>query len=451
MAGTPQDSVVCVIGAGYVGLVTAAGLAEGGREVRLVETDAARRDAVAAGRAPIHEPGLDELLGAVVRDGRLRVAETMAEGAAGAGIVIVAVGTPPAPDGEADISQVRRAVEETLSHVSAGTVIAVKSTVPPGTTRSLARTTSRSDVSFVMFPEFLREGSALEDLHHPSRVVVGGEDPEAVRRVACLLDGSDAPRVLCDSVSAELIKYGANAFLATKISFINEMAQLCELTGGDIQSVADGMGLDPRIGRGFLNAGLGWGGSCFPKDVSALESSAGYHGQSFWLLKAAIEVNTQQRRRFIAKLRQGLGGRLEGRRITILGLSFKPFTDDLRQAPSLEVIRQLEHLGAEVVATDPVALPGAAGRLPAARLEADPYAAARDADACGLVTEWPDYAHLDWSRMLQMMRGRLVVDGRNFLDGRAITALGGIYVGMGRPGAAPEPGAFEGIPSIPLG
>jgi UDPglucose 6-dehydrogenase len=451
MAAPPQDRVVCVIGAGYVGLVTAAGLAEAGREVRLVEADAERRAAIAAGRAPIHEPGLDELLTGVVSAGRLRVADSMAEGVAGAGVVVVAVGTPPAPDGEADLSQVRQAVEELLPHVSAGTVVAIKSTVPPGTTRSLARAAARQDISFVMFPEFLREGSALEDLHHPSRVVVGGEDAEAVRRVAALLDSPDAPRVLCDSVSAELIKYGANAFLATKISFINEMAQLCELTGGDIASVADGMGLDPRIGRSFLNAGLGWGGSCFPKDVSALESSAGYHGQSFWLLKAAIEVNTQQRRRFIAKLRKGLEGGLEGRRIAILGLSFKPFTDDLRQAPSLEVIRQLEHLGAQVVATDPVALPGAASLLPATRLEADPYAAVRDADACGLVTEWPHYLQLDWGRVLSLMRGRLVVDGRNFLDGRAIAALGGVYLGMGRPGAAPEPGALEVLPSLPLG
>jgi len=334
MTGQADDGVVCVIGAGYVGLVTAAGLAERGREVRVVEVDPERRAAVSAGRAPIHEPGLDQVLSAVVGAGRLRAVESMGEGVAGAGIVIVAVGTPPTADGEADLAQVHAAVDAAVEHATPGAVVAIKSTVPPGTTRSLAHRCRRENLAFVMFPEFLREGSALEDIRNPSRVVVGGDDPAAVGRVAALLGDPDTPRLLCDSVSAELIKYGSNAFLATKISFINEMAHLCELTGADIEKVADGMGLDPRIGRSFLSAGLGWGGSCFPKDVRALETSAGYHGQSFWLLKAAIEVNSQQRRRFAGKLVQGLGGSLDGRRVAILGLAFKPFTDDMRQAPA---------------------------------------------------------------------------------------------------------------------
>jgi UDPglucose 6-dehydrogenase len=454
-----DDQIICIIGAGYVGLVTAAGLAEAGREVRVVEVDVDRRAAVAAGISPIFEPGLDELLSAVVASGRLRAVESMKEGAAGAGIVIVAVGTPPTPDGEADLSQVRLAVDQALAEVAPGAVIAIKSTVPPGTTRSLARDSSRRDVTFVMFPEFLREGSALEDLRHPSRVVVGGDDVAAVQRVAALLGGPDTTRLLCDSVSAELVKYGSNAFLATKISFINEMAQLCELTGADIEHVADGMGLDPRIGRSFLSAGLGWGGSCFPKDVRALETSAGYHGQSFWLLKAAIEVNSQQRRRFTAKLLQGLGGSLEGRRIAILGLAFKPFTDDMRQAPALEVVRQLEDLGAQVVATDPVALDRARPLLPRTALVADPYEAVTGADAVGLVTEWPAYRELDWGRVMGLMRGRLVVDGRNCLEGTVVTGHGGVYVSMGRrprglpgaiPGSAPE-AAASSVPPLPLG
>ena len=372
MAGQADDGVVCVIGAGYVGLVTAAGLAERGREVRVVEVDPERRAAVSAGRAPIHEPGLDQVLSAVVGAGRLRAVESMGEGVAGAGIVIVAVGTPPTADGEADLTQVHAAVDAAVEHATPGAVVAIKSTVPPGTTRSLARRCRREDLAFVMFPEFLREGSALEDIRNPSRVVVGGDDPAAVGRVAALLGDPDTPRLLCDSVSAELIKYGSNAFLATKISFINEMAQLCELTGADVETVADGMGLDPRIGRSFLSAGLGWGGSCFPKDVRALETSAGYHGQSFWLLKAAIEVNSQQRRRFTGKLLHGLGGSLEGRRVAILGLAFKPFTDDMRQAPAVDVIRQLEDLGAEVVATDPVALEPARPLLPRTTLVGRP-------------------------------------------------------------------------------
>jgi UDPglucose 6-dehydrogenase len=444
--------VVCVVGAGYVGLVTAVGLAELGREVRLVEVDPGRRTEVAAGRAPIPEPGLGAALGAVVASGRLRVVETMDEGVAGAGIVIVAVGTPPGPDGEADLAQVREAVDRAVEGAAAGTVLAIKSTVPPGTTRRLARRCRRDDVAFVMFPEFLREGSALEDLRHPSRVVVGGEDSEAVRRVAALLGGPETPRLLCDSVSAELIKYGSNAFLVTKISFINEMAQLCELTGGDIEKVAGGMGLDPRIGRSFLDAGLGWGGSCFPKDVRALENSAGYHGQSFWLLKAAIEVNTQQRRRFTTKLLHGLGGSLEGRRVAILGLAFKPGTDDMRQAPALDVIRQLEDLGAEIVATDPLALDRARLLLPGTTLVGDPYAAVEGADAVGLVTEWPEYRALDWVRVLSLMRGRLVVDGRNCLDGEEIAVRGGAYVSMGRRprGLSPAGPHLDADPAAPI-
>jgi UDPglucose 6-dehydrogenase len=438
-----DDRTVCVIGAGYVGLVTAVGLSESGRSVRVVEVDRERRETVAAGCCPFHEPGLGTLLGEYVRSGRLTPVESMASGVSGAGIVIVAVGTPPTPDGEADLRQVRRAVDEVLLHAASGAVIAIKSTVPPGTTRALERGSARKDVAFVMVPEFLREGSALHDLHHPSRVVVGGDDICAVRRVAALFPAREATVLFGDSVSAELIKYGSNAFLATKISFINEMAQLCELTGASIDMVAQGMGLDPRIGEGFLQAGLGWGGSCFPKDVRALDTSAAYLGQSFWLLKAAIEVNQQQRRRFVRKLRDGLGGSLEGRRIAILGLAFKPFTDDLRQAPSVDIIRHLQDLGADVVATDPVALGGAGSLLEGAALVGDAYEAVDGADAVGLVTEWPEYQGLDWSRVLRLMRGRLVVDGRNCLDGRRVAESGGVYLSVGR---SPLP-ANEGVPA----
>ncbi|MGD0834035.1 MAG: UDP-glucose/GDP-mannose dehydrogenase family protein [Candidatus Dormibacteria bacterium] len=451
-----DDGVVCVVGAGYVGLVTAVGLADLGREVRLVEIDADRRAAVAAGICPIHEPGLDSLLAQVVAAGRLRAVETMREGVEGAGIVMVAVGTPPTPDGEADLTQVHQAVGEALLHAAPDVVIAIKSTIPPGSTRALAAATARKDVAFVMCPEFLREGSALHDFRNPSRIVVGGEDPRARQRVAALFDGLVTVHLLCDSTSAELIKYGSNAFLATKISFINEMAQLCELTGADIDQVADGMGLDPRVGRSFLSAGLGWGGSCFPKDVRALETSAGYHGQSFWLLKAAIEVNNQQRRRFITKLRDGLGGTIQGHRVAILGLAFKPFTDDLRQAPALDIIRHLQGLGAHVVATDPVAIPNARPMLPRIELVDDPYEAVTGSDAVCLVTEWPEYRELDWARVVSLMRGRLVVDGRNCLDGELIAARGGVYLSMGRramaaPSALPvaqQPGV---APSIALG
>jgi UDPglucose 6-dehydrogenase len=451
-----DDRIVCIVGAGYVGLVTAVGLADLGREVRLVEIDPARRSAVAAGRCPIHEPGLDSLLAEVVSAGRLRAVETMQEGVDGAGIIMIAVGTPPTPDGEADLTQVHQAVAEALVHAGPGVVIAIKSTIPPGSTRALAAATLRKDVAFVMCPEFLREGSALHDFRNPSRIVVGGEDPTARRRVVALFEGLDTVHLLCDSTSAELIKYGSNAFLATKISFINEMAQLCELTGADIDNVADGMGLDPRVGRSFLSAGLGWGGSCFPKDVRALETSAGYHGQSFWLLKAAIEVNNQQRRRFSSKLRDGLGGSLQGRRVAILGLAFKPFTDDLRQSPAVDIIRQLHSRGAQVVATDPVALTNARSLLPGIELVEDAYEAVTGCDAVGLVTEWPEYRDLDWARVISLMRGSLVVDGRNCLDGEAIAALGGVYLSMGRRAMAAPSALLDAeqpavAPSIALG
>jgi UDPglucose 6-dehydrogenase len=432
---TPQR--VCVVGAGYVGIVTAAGLAGMGRDVSVVEIDVGRREAIATGRSPIHEPGLDELLRASVSAGRLRATADMAEGAAGAEVVIIAVGTPPAADGDADLSQVRTAVASAAQHAGAGSVVAIKSTVPPGTTRSMQRLAGER-VPVVMCPEFLREGSALHDFHHPARLVVGGDDPEAQRRVAALFAGLGGEIVLTDSVSAELIKYGTNAFLALKISFINEIAHLCELTGGDVDAVADGMGMDPRVGRAFLNAGLGYGGSCFPKDVLALEAAAGYLGHSFWLLKAAVEVNTLQRRRFVGKVRAALGGNVEGARIGVLGLAFKPGTDDMRKAPSIDVISHLQDLGASVAATDPVAISAARGLLPATEMVDDVFECVRDADAVVLVTEWPEYRELDWGRVGSLVRRRIVVDGRNCLDGAALTRLGFAYVSVGRATLTPD-------------
>ena len=428
---------VCVVGAGYVGIVTAAGLAALGRDVCVVEIDPRRREAIAEGRAPIHEPGLDELLGRAVTAGRLRATAQMADGVAGAGVVIIAVGTPPNPEGDADLSQVRTAIVTAARHAGAGTVIAIKSTVPPGTTRSMQRLAG-DRVGVVMCPEFLREGSALHDFHNPARLVVGGDDDAARRRVAALFAELGGEVVLTDPVSAELIKYGTNAFLALKISFINEIAHLCELTGGDVDAVADGMGMDPRVGRAFLNAGLGYGGSCFPKDVLALEAAAGYLGHSFWLLKAAVEVNTLQRRRFVGKVRTALGGSVEDARIAVLGLAFKPGTDDMRKAPSIDVVSHLHDLGASVVATDPVAIPAARPLLPDTEMVEDAFECVRDADAVVLVTEWPEYRALDWARVASIVRRRIVVDGRNCLDGAALTRLGFAYVSVGRATLTPD-------------
>jgi len=422
-----------MIGGGYVGLVTAACLAELGHDLRLVETNQHRLNMLRSGRVPIHEPGLDAILESVTAAGRFMATHDIEEGMEGASVAMVAVGTPPLADGDADLSQVRTALSQATSVAGEGTVVAIKSTVPPGTTNSLQHHARRGGVRIplVACPEFLREGNAIEDFRNPPRIVIGGEDAEACARVLALFDGLSGERIVTDSTSAELIKYGSNAFLALKISFINEMAHLCELAGGDIAAVADGIGTDPRIGRSFLNAGLGFGGSCFPKDVRALDQTASYHGHSFWLLKAAIEVNTQQRRRFVAKVQDALGGRVAGRRIAVLGLAFKPGTDDMRQAASIDIIRHLEDLGGKVVATDPVAIDRARPALPTTAMVTDPYECVEGADAVVLVTEWKDYLGLDWERVAQLVRRRLVIDGRNALDARRLAELDFTYLGVG--------------------
>jgi UDPglucose 6-dehydrogenase len=437
---TWSDEIVCVVGAGYVGLTTAVGLAEDGRHVRLVEIDEARLRLLRDGRAPIHEPGLEEVLTRVLRTGHLRVVGDIHEGMDGAGIGVIAVGTPPTVDGEADLRQVERALAQASAAAVDGAVLVIKSTVPPGTTARLAagRRHGRGAPSLVMCPEFLREGTALEDLRRPARLVVGGDDRQACARVAALFARDGAATHITDSTSAELVKYGSNSFLALKISFINELAQLCEATGADIESVADGIGADPRIGRSFLNAGLGYGGSCFPKDVRALENVAAYHGQSFWMLKAAIDVNAQQRRRFVGKVVSALGGSVEGSRIAVLGLAFKPGTDDMRQAASIDIIRHLVDLGAVVTATDPVAIQRATPLLPSVSMVADPYACVTGADAVVIVTEWAEFRNLDWDRVGRLASRRLVVDGRNCLDGHDLARLGYTYVSVGRRARTPD-------------
>src|SRR5579863_6402411 len=397
---TERPNPLCMVGAGYVGLVTAVCLADADVDVRLLDIDAARLDVLRQGRAPIHEPLLDDLLAKVLKNGRLTLHDDAAAAMRGAAVIMIAVGTPPLGDGRADLTQVRAAVTQAVKHAGPETVIAIKSTVPPGTTSSLQSICRRNGrvVPLTVCPEFLAEGSAVRDFRQPPQVVIGGDDPVACERVAQLFGHLDAPLRITDPTSAELIKYGVNAFLALKISFINEMAQLCEFTGADVTSVADGIGTDERIGRAFLGAGLGFGGSCFPKDVRALDQTASYHGQSFQLLRAAVDVNQQARSRFVAMVQRALNGKLDRRRIAVLGLAFKPGTDDVRQAASIDVIRHLEDLGALVVATDPVAMANARPMLPHTELVGDPYACVTGADAVLIVTEWPEYVGLDWAR-----------------------------------------------------
>jgi len=430
-----RPSPLCVVGAGYVGLVTAVCLAESGIEVRLLDIDPDRLGMLREGRSPIHEPMLDELLVRALESGSLILCDDMRTAVKGAQIVMLAVGTPPLADYRADLSQVRSALAEAVATADYGTVMVVKSTVPPGTTSHLRTLCRRNGHTFplAMCPEFLSEGTAIKDFNHPPVVVVGGDDREACERVARLFEYLNAPLLITDSTSAELVKYGVNSFLALKISFINEMAHLCELTGADIESVAQGIGSDPRIGRAFLGAGLGFGGSCFPKDVRALDQAASYHGHSFGLLRAAVEVNAQQRTRFVAKVQKALRGTVAGKRIAVLGLAFKPGTDDMRQAPSIDVIRHLEDFGAKVLATDPVARTAAARVLPLTPMVADPYECVRGADAVVIVTEWPEYRNLDWDRVAQLVRRHVVIDGRNCLDADKLAAAGFTYISIGRP------------------
>jgi UDPglucose 6-dehydrogenase len=425
---------VVVIGAGYVGLVTGASLAATGQKVTVVEIDKARREALLDGESPIYEPGLDDLLVQVRDSGHFRVIENLEEALRTPALVIVAVGTPPLPDGRADLTALQVVANSVKAHAQPGTVLVIKSTVPPGTTARLARrfASESQGVSVVACPEFLREGSALDDVGTAPRVVIGGDDDIAIERVWNVMNVPGAHLVRCDHTTAELIKYASNSFLAMKISFINEMSALCEVLGGDVDGVAEGMGLDPRIGKAFLNAGLGFGGSCFPKDVRALDAIARRSGYSSWMLKTALEVNEAQRIRFVQKIRAAVGN-LEGKRIALLGLAFKPGTDDMRHAPSIDIATRLQELGAHVTAHDPVAMENASSMLPGVEMVDDPYNAVVDADAVAVLTEWPEYLNMDWKRVKELMAASTVVDGRNCLQSETLTDAGLDYWSVGRP------------------
>jgi UDPglucose 6-dehydrogenase len=427
---TPEREPLAVIGAGYVGLVTAAGFAELGSDVWCVDIDAARISRLRDGEVPIYEPGLDDLLAAQRR--RLHFTTELADALDQVRLLFVAVGTPSTYSGDADLSAVQAVVDalpETGDHA-----LVMKSTVPSGTGASIKRTLAargRPEFPYVSCPEFLREGSGLADFRHPDRVVVGDEGTWAGDAVAALYEPLDAPLVRTDVASAEMIKLASNAFLATKISFINEIANVCEETGADVREVALGMGLDPRVGASFLQAGIGYGGSCFPKDVSALKQLAGNSGYHFQLLGAVIEVNELQKRRVVAKLQKHLGS-LVGKTITLLGLSFKPNTDDMREASSLVLAARLQAEGANVRAHDPVAENEAGELMPGVELAPGPMEAVEGADAVVLVTEWDKFAALDWKAVAERMRGRLLIDGRNALDPEAVRAGGLEYEGVGR-------------------
>lgn len=431
---------IAVFGAGYVGLVTAVGFAELGSEVFLVEIEPRKREALEGGRVPIYEPGLQELYDEV--RGRIHLLSAASQLPDSVRLAFVAVGTPPAPSGDADLSAVYAVVDDLVTHTPRGAerAVVMKSTVPCGTGKGILRRFAElgSDLAYVSCPEFLREGNAVEDFFAPDRVVVGEVGDWAGEAVVDLyrpLLEQGVPLVRTDVASAEMIKLAANAFLATKISFINEIANVCEATGADVLEVARGMGLDHRIGTAFLRAGIGYGGSCFTKDVSALKLLASNSGYHFQLLTAVIEVNELQKRRVVQKLERHLGS-LAGTRIALLGLAFKPHTDDMRGAASVVLAGRLLGEGAEVTAYDPVAMERARQLLPGLEYRSDPYQALAGADAVVLVTEWPELVALDWRAAAHQMAGRLVIDGRNVLDPKTIAEAGLDYEGIGRPAVA---------------
>lgn len=431
---------IAVIGAGYVGLVAAACLGRSGHQVVCIEKDEGKLAGLQAGRLPFYEAGLAEIFTAGLAKGSLHLSSEIA-GCLDAEMVIIAVGTPARPDGRIDLSQIYAVISQVVAQARFPQLIVMKSTVPPGFGENLkARFLSRAGVplTYLANPEFLREGSAVRDWYYPDRIVIGGDQEIAVAKLARLYADIDAPVVSMDISSAEMVKYAANAFLATKISFINEIANLCELVGADIGPVARAVGMDRRIGGEFLQAGLGYGGSCFPKDTCGLDFVSTCNGYAFNLLKAVIEVNNRQRVLALRKLRKALGT-LHDKTVCVLGLAFKPGTDDIRESPALDIINLLLDEGVKIRVYDPLAMKSAQRIVPPeVYFASGAMAAPEGCQALLVATAWPEFATLDWMAVKKMMLPpRLVLDGRNCLPAEEIIKNGLVYQGVGRP-AKPE-------------
>lgn len=432
---------IAVCGAGYVGLTTAACFAELRHDVWVVDIDEPRIRRLQRGVLPFVEAGLQELVDHNTSAGRLHFTSSYARAIAGSTVAFIAVATPEGRSGEANVSAVRSAARSIARSVSGPLIVANKSTVPVGTGdlvgEIISRQRPRFPVTVVSNPEFLREGSAVADFMHPDRIVVGANAPEAAAVIADLYAPLGAPIIVADLNTSELIKYASNAFLATRVSFINEMARIAERLGADIELVAQGMRLDPRIGAHYLEPGLGYGGSCIPKDVQALANLAKRYGYHPELLNAVIAINNDQRRIVVAKLRSLLPV-LRGRVVGLLGLAFKAGTDDLRQAPSISIARELRSAGAHVRGHDPAVQRLPAGVLPGVRLYRDPYSLARGADALVVVTGWPEFRELDLDRIRSSMRRPIVIDGRNIFDPDVMRRSGLLYSAIGRRASSPE-------------
>jgi UDPglucose 6-dehydrogenase len=431
-----MSSRITVVGCGYVGLTTGVCFAHLGHDVTCTDVDERRIQLLNSGEVPILEAGLDNLLREGVNGGRLTFAVGSVDAAAESEFVYLCVPTPQGADGSADLSYIEAAAKEIGPHLQPDTIVVNKSTVPVGSTRVVEQALGRGDVYVVSNPEFLREGSAVHDFLHPDRIVIGAEDQAAAVRVAALYIGIATPIIVTDPPSAELIKYASNAFLATKVSFVNAIAAVCEAVGADMNDVVLGMGYDKRIGHEFLRPGPGWGGSCFPKDSRALVRIAEDAGYDFDLLEGVVGVNAEQFDRVANKAVELAGGSVDGKKIAVWGLTFKARTDDLRESPSLEVIRRLQKKGARVCAFDPSVTPPLeprrANELDGVEIEIDPYAACSGAEVLLLLTEWDEFKWLDFDKVADALAKPHIVDGRNLLDREALRRRGFTYRGIGR-------------------
>ena len=430
---------ICVVGVGYVGLVTGACFAEFGVNVTCVDKDEGRIELLKKGEVPFYEPGLTELVSKNVQEGRLGFTTEAGSAIRQALVVFIAVGTPSAPDGSADLKYIREVAGTIGQNLDGYKVIVTKSTVPVGTSQIISEIIEeerKSDVAFdvVSNPEFLREGAAIEDFMRPNRVVLGAESDQAIAILKDLYSPLyliETPFVITDIPTSEMIKYASNAFLATKVSFINEMANICEQVGADVHQVAKGMGLDRRIGPKFLHPGPGFGGSCFPKDIKAIERIGRDHGYEFEIVKAVRRVNKRQRKLMIEKISNTLGD-LEGKVLAILGLTFKPNTDDMREAPSITIVRGLQRQGAKIRVFDPAGMKGARKIFRSVYYAKDAYDAALGAHGLIIVTEWNQFRNLNWQRMAELLQEPVVVDLRNIYEPEKMRRLGFRYACVGR-------------------
>lgn len=436
---------VAMIGAGYVGLVSGTCFADFGHSVICVDTDAAKIDNLHAGKLPIYEPGLEQLVATNVRQGRLGFTTDLTAAVADADAVFIAVGTPSRRgDGHADLTYVHQAAAQIATALRRYTVVVNKSTVPVGTgdqvERIIRETNPAAEFSVVSNPEFLREGAAIEDFKRPDRIVIGAEDQRAQEVMSDLyrpLFLNQAPLVMTGRRTAELTKYAANAFLAMKVTFINEMADLCDQVGANVQEVARGIGLDKRIGSKFLHAGPGYGGSCFPKDTLALVKTAQEHGSPVRLVETTVDINEARKRAMAARIIDACGGSVAGKRIAVLGLTFKPNTDDMRDAPAIVIIGELQAAGASISAYDPEGVAQAKQVLNDVAYAADPYACATDADALVIITEWDAFRALDLREIKRRLRKPLLIDLRNIYPPDDVAEAGLQYWSVGRPSGRP--------------